>query len=34
MKDVYKDAGYTLIEVPKLPVTERRNFVISSINSF
>ena len=34
MKDVYKDAGYTLIEVPKLTVTERRNFVISSINSF
>lgn len=34
MKDVYKDAGYTLIEVPKLPVTERRNFIINSINSF
>lgn len=31
MKDVYKKAGYTLIEIPKLSVMERRNFVINCI---
>lgn len=31
MKEVYEKAGYTLIEIPKVPVTERRDFVINSI---
>ena len=31
MKEVYEKAGYTLIEMPKVPVAERVNFVIDSI---
>ena len=31
MKEAYKKAGYTLIEIPKLSVMERRNFVINCI---
>ena len=34
MKEVYEKAGYTLIEIPKVPVTERRDFVIDSIRLF
>ncbi|MFV0580984.1 MAG: AAA family ATPase [Parabacteroides gordonii] len=34
MKEVYEKAGYTLIEIPKIPVTERRDFVIDSIRLF
>lgn len=33
MKEVYEKAGYTLIEIPKVPVTERRDFVINCIKS-
>lgn len=31
MKHVYQEAGYTLIEVPKIPVTERRDFILDNI---
>lgn len=33
MRDVYENAGYTLIEVPQLSVDARKDFIMDRINS-